>query len=117
MAAAAGAAIDLVESAPELIARLWDNANYLRAGLAALGFSIAPTESPILPVMIGESDAAIAMASALIERGIYVIAIRPPTVPRGTARLRVTPIASHTTADLDKALAAFQSAGRELGLL
>lgn len=117
MAAAAGAAIDLIESMPELMARLWDNANYVRAGLAAMGFAIAPTESPILPVMIGESDAAVAMAAALIDRAVYVIAIRPPTVARGTARLRVTPIASHTRADLDQALAAFRSAGLALGLL
>ena len=117
MAAAAGAAIDLVESTPGLIAQLWDNAGYLRDGLTAIGFEIAATESPILPVMIGESDAAVAMASALIDRGVYVIAIRPPTVPRGTARLRVTPIASHTRTDLDDALAAFRSAGLALGLL
>jgi len=117
MAAAAGAALDLIESSPELIARLWENGEYLRDGFNSLGFKLAPTESPILPVMIGESDAALKMAAALHERGVYVIAIRPPTVPRATARLRVTPIASHTRGDLDQALEAFRSSGRELGLL
>lgn len=117
MAAAAGAALDLIESSSELIASLWENAAYLRDGFNSMGFRLAPTESPILPVMIGESDMALKMATALIERGVYVIAIRPPTVARGTARLRVTPIASHTRRDLDQALDAFRWSGRELGLL
>ena len=117
MAAAAGAALDLIESTPQLIVALRENAAYLRDGFDSLGFKLAPTESPILPVMIGESDTALKMAAALMERGVYVIAIRPPTVPRGTARLRVTPIASHTRRDLDQALDAFRSSGRELGLL
>lgn len=117
MAAAAGAALDLLESSRETIAGLWENAAYLRNGFNSLGLRLAPTESPILPVMIGESGMALKMAAALIERGVYVIAIRPPTVPRDTARLRVTPIASHTRRDLDQALDAFRSSGRELGLL
>ncbi|MGH7813495.1 MAG: 8-amino-7-oxononanoate synthase [Candidatus Binataceae bacterium] len=115
MAAAARAALDLIEAEPALIERLWNNAEYLRGELIASGFTIAPTETPIIPVMIGESAAALAMSAALLKRGVYVIAIRPPTVPKGTARLRVTPIASHSRADLDEAIAAFVAAGREVG--
>ncbi len=76
-----------------------------------MGFRLAPTESPILPVMIGESDTALRMAAALMEQGVYVIAIRPPTVPPGTARLRVTPTARAFARDLDQALDAFRRVG------
>ncbi len=117
MAAAATAAIRLIRSTPEIITHLWDNAAYLRAGLERQGFKLAPTETPILPVMVGESSDAIRLAEGLLKRGVYVIAIRPPTVPAGTARLRVTPTAAHSRADLDFALDAFKSAGRELGLI
>jgi 7-keto-8-aminopelargonate synthetase-like enzyme len=67
--------------------------------------------------MVGDSASAIRLAGALLQRGIFVIAIRPPTVPAGTARLRVTPTAAHSRADLDLAISAFESAGRELGLI
>ncbi|MHB8381899.1 MAG: 8-amino-7-oxononanoate synthase [Candidatus Binataceae bacterium] len=117
LAAAASAAIRMMRESPGIIARLWDNAAYLRERLEGAGFRLGATESPILPVMIGESGAAIAMASALYERGVYVSAIRPPTVAPGTARLRVTPTAAHSRADLEEAAAAFISAGRELGLI
>lgn len=116
MAAAAAAAIRLIRSKPEIITRLWDNAAYLRAGLEQTGFRLARTSTPILPVMIGESGAAVRFAEALLKRGVYVIAIRPPTVPAGTARLRVTPTAAHSQADLDIALDAFRSSADELGL-
>jgi len=117
MAAAAHAAIDLIESEPASIERLWDNAEYFRGELIASGFTIAPTATPIIPVMVGDSAAALKMSAALLEQGVYVIAIRPPTVPKGTARLRVTPIASHSRADLDEAIAAFVAAGRAVGLI
>jgi 8-amino-7-oxononanoate synthase len=114
MAAASRAAIGLLRAEPDRIARLWENASYLRAALERIGFAIAPTETPILPVIVGESADAVALAARLMERGVYVIAIRPPTVPRGTARLRVTPTAAHSRADLDFAIAAFEAAIREM---
>jgi len=117
MAAAATTAIRIMRREPELIARLWDNAAYLRARLESAGFRLGATATPILPVMIGESGAALKMAAALFERGVYVSAIRPPTVAPGTARLRVTPTAAHSRADLEEAAAAFTAAGRELGLI
>jgi 8-amino-7-oxononanoate synthase len=117
LAAAASAAIRTMRESPEIIARLWDNASYLRERLERAGFRLGATATPILPVMIGESDAALRMAAALYERGVYVIAIRPPTVPPGAARLRVTPTAAHSRGDLDEAAAAFRSAGRELRVI
>ena len=116
-AAAAAAAIDLIGAEPERIKRLWDNGCYLRQGLLAAGFKLGPSATPILPVMAGEAQPAMDLAEALLRRGIFVTAIRPPTVPAGTARLRVTPTADHTRADLDEALAAFIASGGELGLI
>jgi 7-keto-8-aminopelargonate synthetase-like enzyme len=89
----------------------------MRGQLEAAGFSFLRTESPILPLLIGEAQAAVAMTQRLLERGVYAIAIRPPTVPPGTARLRITPIADHTRRDLDEAIAAIIQCGRELRLI
>ena len=115
--AVASAAIDLIESEPERIRRLWDNGCYLRSGLTAAGFRLGDSVTPILPVIIGQAQPALDLAEALLRRNIFVLAIRPPTVPEGTARLRVTPTAEHTHADLDEALAAFIASGREAGLI
>jgi 7-keto-8-aminopelargonate synthetase-like enzyme len=116
-AAAASAAIDLIQAEPERIRRLWDNGCYLGQGLRAIGFTLGASATPILPVMVGPAQPALDLADALLRRDIFVLAIRPPTVPEGTARLRVTPTAEHTRADLDQALAAFAAAGREAGLV
>jgi len=117
MAAAAEAALQVMINEPERIARLHDNAAYMRGALVAAGFELAPTTSSILPVMMGSARNALMMAERLFARGVYVIAIRPPTVPQGSARLRVTPTAGHTRADLDRAIAAFIESGRELRLI
>jgi glycine C-acetyltransferase/8-amino-7-oxononanoate synthase len=117
IAAAADAAVEIMRAEPTRIRRLWDNAAHLRGQLEAAGFSFRRTESPILPLLIGEAQDALAMTSRLLERGVYAIAIRPPTVPPGTARLRITPIADHTRADLDEAILAIIECGRELKLI
>lgn len=117
LAAAAEAALQVMINEPARIARLHDNASYMRAALIAAGFELAPTTSSILPVMIGSAQNALMMAERLFARGVYVIAIRPPTVPQGSARLRVTPTAGHTRADLDRAIAAFIKSGRELRVI
>jgi 8-amino-7-oxononanoate synthase len=116
-AAAASAAIDLIQAEPERIKRLWDNGCYLGQGLTAAGFRLGASATPILPVIVGPAEPALDLADALLTRNIFVLAIRPPTVPEGTARLRVTPTAEHTRADLDEALAAFAASGRETGLI
>lgn len=116
-AAAASAAINLIAIEPGRIKRLWDNGRYLSQALLDAGFKLGRTATPILPVMVGEAQPAMDLAEALLARDIFVTAIRPPTVPAGTARLRVTPTADHSRADLDEALAAFVAAGREVGIL
>src|SRR5262249_47921218 len=79
----------------------------LDAGLAALRFSLGPTQSPIIPVMIGDSRLTMAACRYLLRHGIFVQGIRPPAGPQGTARLRLVPIAPHTHAQIDSVLQAF----------
>ncbi|HLK10039.1 MAG TPA: 8-amino-7-oxononanoate synthase [Candidatus Binatia bacterium] len=115
-AAAAGAALDVLAAEPERRRALARNAARLREGLRRLGLSVGG-DAHILPVLLGDNRRALALATALLERGVLVQAIRPPTVPPGTARLRVTPMATHTAAQLDRALAAFADAARATGIL
>ena len=110
--AAAGAALDLVAREPERRAYLLAQSAELRRRLAALGLDVPPGDGPILPVIVGDSDAAMRWSSALLERGVFVTAIRPPTVPRGTARLRVTLMATHDAADLAHATNVFAAVRR-----
>jgi glycine C-acetyltransferase len=111
------AAIDVLEQEPELIERLWENARYLKTGLADAGFDIGRSETPITPVMCGEADVAMRLSDALMERGVFAQGIGFPTVPQGQARVRTIVTATHTTSQLDEALAAFAEAGRSAGLL
>src|SRR5207244_13333127 len=92
------------------------NATRLRDGLRALGFD-AGGDTHIIPVLVGDNRATLALAETLRARGVLAQAIRPPTVPEGTARLRVTPMATHTAGQLERALAAFAAAGRATGVL
>ena len=115
--ASARAALAIVVSEPARRDRLWANAALLNEGLRQLGYHVAPTESPIIPVLIGDAEQTMSLGAALLERGVFVQGIRPPTVPRGTARLRVTPMATHTVEDLERALQAFGSAGKAVGVL
>lgn len=117
VAATALAALDLVAQEPERRHHLWHNAAFLRQGLDNLGYRLGPTRSPILPVLIGNAQQTMALAEALLQRGIFAQGIRPPTVPQGTARLRVTPMATHSRTQLTQALEAFAAAGKELGIL
>lgn len=114
---AALAALHIVKNEPERRRRLWNNAAFLGQGLSRLGYRLGETESPILPVLIGGEEATMALTAALLNRGVFAHGIRPPTVPEGTARLRVTPTAAHTEEELDRALQAFAEAGREVGVL
>ena len=115
-AAAAGAALDVVVAEPERREALARNAARLREGLSALGFAVGG-DTHIIPVAVGDNRPALRLAEELRTRGVLAQAIRPPTVPEGTARLRVTPMATHTGAQLDRVLAAFADAGRAAGLL
>jgi 8-amino-7-oxononanoate synthase len=103
---AALAALEIVRTEPERRARLHALMARFRAGLLARGFDVARVVSPIFPVVLGSEGRALAAAAGLRERGFYVRAIRPPTVPRGTSRLRVALAAGHTEAQLDAFLLA-----------
>lgn len=111
------AALDIVEAADDLRARLFDNARYWRAGLADAGFTLLAGEHPIVPVMLGEAKLAQGMAQALAERGVHVAGFFFPVVPKGAARIRTQMNARLTRDDLDFGLEAFRSAGRATGVL
>lgn len=111
------AAIDLMESDPSLTQKLWDNARYWQDGLKRLGFDIGVTETPITPVMVGDEGKAQELQRGLFDEGVLALAVVFPTVPRGKARVRTMPNASHERSDLDEALAAMEKVGRRLGLV
>ncbi|MCA0870616.1 glycine C-acetyltransferase [Seohaeicola saemankumensis] len=110
-------AIRLVEEGAELRARLFENAAYWRAGLERLGFDLLPGEHPIIPVMLGEARLAQEMAARLFDEGVYVSGFFFPVVPRGQARIRTQMNAALTRAELDRALGAFEVAGKAMGVL
>ncbi|MDE0299940.1 MAG: 8-amino-7-oxononanoate synthase [Candidatus Poribacteria bacterium] len=108
--AAASAAIDIIRSSPEFRYRLFANVHSLRTGLSGAGFQLLPNETHILPLIIGEANMTTRFSEALLNEGIFVPAIRPPTVPAGTSRLRITPTANHTHEELEEALNGFAAA-------
>lgn len=114
---AALAALDIVEGADDLRARLFDHARYWRAGLEAAGFTLLPGSHPIVPVMVGQAPLAQALAAALDRKGIMVSAFFYPVVPMGQARIRTQMNAALSREDLDLALSAFAEAGHETGVL
>lgn len=109
--------LDLVAAGDTLRAQLFDNTAYWRAGLTDLGFDLLPGEHPIVPVMLGEAQLAQNMAARLFEEGVYVSGFFFPVVPRGQARIRTQMNATLTRADLDRALAAFKTAGKACGVI
>jgi glycine C-acetyltransferase len=109
--------LDLVTGGDELRAQLTDNARFFRSALTAAGFTLVPGEHPIIPVMIGDAALASRMAERLLELGVYVIGFSFPVVPKGQARIRTQMNAALTRADLEHAVSAFTTAGRELGLI
>jgi glycine C-acetyltransferase/8-amino-7-oxononanoate synthase len=114
--AASLAALDLVERQPGLRERLWKNRNYYVGGLNGLGYEVMQSETPIVPILVGQTHLATALSQGLFERGIFAPAIRPPTVPKGTSRIRTTVMATHTREQLDDVLEAFADIGKGLGL-
>lgn len=117
VAAAVIAAIDLMESDPSLTERLWANARYWQEGLKARGFDIGVTQTPITPIITGDEGKALELQRGLMEEGVLALAVVFPTVARGKARIRTMPNASHTTEDLDEALAAVEKVSSRLGIL
>jgi glycine C-acetyltransferase len=117
LVAASRLAVQLARDGQELRARLWDNARRFRAGLAAAGFDLLPGEHPIVPVMVGDAALAGRLSARLLELGVYVIGFSFPVVPRGQARIRTQLSAGHTPEQIDRAIAAFAQAGRDVGVL
>jgi len=108
--------LDLLDSEPQLRAQLFENTRHFRAGLEKAGFRLTPGEHPIIPVMLGEATLAVQMAEQLLQQGVYVIGFSFPVVPRGQARIRTQMSAALTREQLDRALQAFTSVGRSLGV-
>ncbi|MGQ9516604.1 MAG: aminotransferase class I/II-fold pyridoxal phosphate-dependent enzyme, partial [Anaerolineae bacterium] len=115
--AACIAAVDLLEESTELVDRLWANANYFKSEMKRMGFDIGASQTPIVPVMLGEAPLAMEFSRRLFEEGVFAMALGFPTVPRGKARIRVMNTASHTREDLNRGLEAFRKVGRELGVI
>jgi glycine C-acetyltransferase len=108
--AAAAKAIDLVEEAPGLRAKLHENAAFMRDGLGRAGLDTMGSSTQIIPVLAGDARMATAISSTLLERGVFIQAIRPPAVPAGTSRLRISVTAAHSREDLASALEAVKDA-------
>lgn len=109
--------LDIVAQSGELRAQLFDNARHFRGALTTLGFKLLPGEHPIIPVMLGDAALASKMADKLLEHGVYVIGFSFPVVPKGLARIRTQMSAALTRAQLDQAIEAFRTVGRELGVI
>lgn len=116
-AAASAKAIDMLMESNEFVQLLWENADYLKAGLKDKGFDIGNSETPITPVIIGDEQLTQKFSKRLFESGVYAKSIVFPTVPRGTGRVRNMPTAAHTKEMLDQAIATYEKIGKEMGMV
>jgi len=107
------AALKILGERPELVSQLRNNASYFRKGMRDLGYPISESGTPILPLILRDPFVTMNMARSLFDEGVYVQGIRPPTVPEGTSRLRITLMASHTREQLDFGLRAFKKIGKK----
>jgi 8-amino-7-oxononanoate synthase len=110
------ACLDVMEAEPERRATLWKNADYLRGGLAALGFDTGVSETPIIPVTTGDIEHTFVFWKELYDGGVFTNPVLPPAVPESACRLRTSVMATHTTDQLDRVLDAFARVGRKLGV-
>jgi len=110
-------AVALLEESTDLVERLWENARVFKQGMAELGFDTGHSQTPIVPVMLGDALLAQEFSRRLFDEGVFAMAIGYPTVPQGKARIRVMSSAAHSLGDLEQALAAFESVGTELGVV
>lgn len=116
-AAAVLAALDIIESEPEHVQRLWDNAEYMRAGLKRLGYDTGTSNTPVIPLFIRDDYRTVLAWHALIEEGVYTNPVVAPGVPPNSALLRTSYMATHTTDHLDRALRALEVVGHNLDLI
>jgi len=117
VAAACIAAIDVLETEPQHVKSLWANTDYFRKGVQSMGFDTGKSQTPIIPVMVGDSGVAKQFSSMLFDAGIFALPIVFPMVARDKARIRTIMNAAITHADLDEALGAFENIGGKLGLI
>lgn len=110
-------AVKILGDSEDLVKKLWSNTDYLKEELVKLGFDIGNSKSPITPVMIGDEEKALEFSKKLTQEGVFASAIRFPMVPKGTARIRIIPSASHSKEDLNKGLKAFAKVGRNFKVI
>lgn len=115
--AAVSAAIDIIDNEPERIERLWKNTHKMLQGFKSLGFQVGPSETPIIPVIVGDNETAFKMAMMLQEEGVFANVAVSPAVPEGKALIRTSYMATHTDEQLDRVLSAFEKTGKALGLI
>jgi len=117
VAAASLKVFDLIQQGDGLRQKLSANARHFRSGMEKLGFTLAPGDHPIIPVMLGDAELAQQMSARLLDEGIYVIGFSFPVVPKGEARIRTQMSAAHTSNDIDRAIDAFGKVGRDLSII
>lgn len=115
--AAVSAALDVIESEPERIQALWRNTRKMLGGFKALGFEVGPSETPIIPIIVGPDETAFKVVMALQEEGVFANVAVSPAVPPGKALIRTSYMATHTEAQLDRVLEAFAKVGKAFGLI
>jgi glycine C-acetyltransferase len=117
VAASSLAAVEFTEAHPELVTKLHDNAAYFRAAIQEAGFHPLPGETPIIPIIVGETALAIKVSEMLLDRGVFVTGFGFPVVPQGQARVRCQVSAAHSREDLDAVISAFKEVGKLVGLI
>ncbi|HSY83479.1 MAG TPA: glycine C-acetyltransferase [Gemmatimonadaceae bacterium] len=117
VAASALAAVQLLEQHPERVERLRENTRYFREAIIESGLKPIPGDTPIVPIIVGETATAIAMSDRMLQRGVFVTGFGYPVVPHGTARIRCQISAAHTRGDLDEAITAIRDVARELRVI
>ncbi|WP_422700337.1 aminotransferase class I/II-fold pyridoxal phosphate-dependent enzyme [Dissulfurispira thermophila] len=115
--AAVSAAVDIIENEPERIERLWKNTYKMLKGFKELGFNLGPSETPIIPIIVGEDETAFKFVMMLQEEGVFANVAVSPAVPPGKALIRTSYMATHTDEHLDKVLEAFKKVGKAMGLI
>ena len=110
-------ALEIIQTDEERRSDLLKISNWFQSELKTAGFNVIKTKTPIIPIMVGLADKAVEFSKSLLEEGIYIPAIRPPTVPEGTSRLRVSLMATHTKQDLEEALAKIKLVGKKLNII
>ena len=111
------AILDMLENEPELRTRLWAVTEKMRTGLRAMGYDTGPSQTPIIPVVVGDDEKCFMLWRLLREEGIFTTHDDPPAVPKGQALVRTSYGAGHTDEELDAVLAAFEKCGRALGII